>query len=106
MYNVNKGQNTSEESEILEPVHTALREILERQKIGKPITGFTDHDVIAITLLYSMINGDRLVEYLKEEKIGLSAAQLLSDHFANVIQETTQTMTQVNVKDYYKNRGK
>lgn len=106
MYNVNKGQNTTEESEILEPVHTCLREILEHQQKGKPITGFTDHDVIAITLLYSMINGDRLVEYLKEEKIGLSAAQHLSDHFANVIQENTLAMTQVNVKDYYKNRGK
>lgn len=106
MYNVNKGQNTSEESEILEPVHTCLREILERQKIGKPITGFTDHDVIAITLLYSMINGDRLVEYLKQEKIGLEAAQLLSEHFANQVVLTTEAMSQVNVKDYYKTRGK
>jgi hypothetical protein len=105
VYNVNKGENTLEESEILEPVHTALREILERQRLNKPVSGFTDHDVIAITLLYSMIMGDRLVDFLKEEKIGLSAAQLQSEYFAQVIQLTTQAMTQVNVKDYYKKKG-
>lgn len=106
MYNVNKGENTLEESEILEPVHTALREILERQRVGKPVAGFTDHDVIAITLLYSMINGDRLVEYLKTEKIGLEAASHISEYFARQIQETTMGMTQVNVKDYYKQKGR
>lgn len=106
MYNLNKGENTLEESEILEPVHTALREILERQRVNKPYTGYTDHDVIAITLLYSMVMGDRLVEFLKSEKIGLEAAQVLSDHFAQVIQQTTEAMSQVNVKDYYKQRGK
>lgn len=106
MYNVNKGGNTLEESEILEPIHTCLRELLEYQRAGKSITDFTDHDVIAVTLLYSIIMGDRLVNYLKDEKIGLGAAQTLSEYFANQIQGTTFGMSQVNVKDYYKEKGK
>lgn len=106
MYNVNKGKNTLEESEILESVHYSLREILERQRVGKPYTGYTDHDVIAITLLYSIVMGDRMVEQLKDEKVGLEVAQNLSDYFASVIQATTLGMSRVNVKDYYKEKGK
>lgn len=105
MYNVNKGKNTLEESEILEPIHYCLRELLERQKNGKPESGFTDHDVVAITLLYSIIMGDRLVEQLKEEKVGLEIAQDLSDYFAVAIQQTTLGMSKVNVRDYYKEKG-
>lgn len=107
MYNVNKGKNTLEESEILEPIHNTLRELLELEAKGKGWSAkYTDHDVIAITLLYSMVLGNRLVHQLKEEKAGLELAQSLSNHFAATIQEVSLGMSKVNVKDYYKQRGK
>lgn len=106
MYNVNKGKNTLEESEVLEPVHNALRELLERERVGKPWSEkFTNHDVIAITLLYSLVMGNRMVHQLKEEKVGLDFSQNMSNYFAQVVQNTTLGMSGIDVKNYYKTIG-
>lgn len=104
-YNVGNGGNTLEESEVLEPVHSCLRELLERERQGKAWNQkFTDHDVIAITLLYSMIMGNRLYHYLSEEKASITIAASLSQHYTAAIQETTFSMSRVNVAEYYKER--
>lgn len=106
LYNVNKGENTFEESEILEPIHSCLRELLELEHIGKGYKArFTDHDIIAITLLYSIITGNRLVHRLVEEKVGITLSNELANHFGNIITQVTKGMTNVDMIEYYKKKG-
>lgn len=105
MYNVAKSGNTPNESEILEPLHACLRELLEYQRQGKDGSIiYTDDDVIAITLLYSTILGSRLANILASEKVGITLAVEMSRHYAALVNETTQGMSRVNTSAYYKGR--
>jgi len=106
MYNVNKGKNTIEESEILEPLHKCLRELLSLDKSrasGK--IEFTDHDIIAITLMYSHILGNRLIYNLKDEKVSIGLSQHLASSFGEAIQVLTKQMTAIDINVVYKDKG-
>lgn len=107
MYNVNKGENTSEESEILEPLHKCLRELLslEQSGTGKGGMEYTDHDIVAATLLYSHIMGNRLIVNLKEEKASIGLAQHLAGTYGEAIQVLTKQMTAVDINVIYKGKG-
>jgi hypothetical protein len=103
-YNVDKGKNTLKESEILEPVHACLRELIERERLGKPFGTFSDDDVVAVTLLYSMVMGNRLLERLKAETVGINFSQEISNYFSIMLQDMTLGMSKVNVTQYYKGK--
>lgn len=107
MYNINKGGNTFNESEILEPIHTCLRELLdiEKQNRGSSIQ-YTDDDVIAVTLLYSQILGSRFIEILDDEKVGVGFAKEVAESYGAMIRELTLAMSRVDTTVYYKPRGK
>ena len=105
MYNTNKGGNTIEESEILKPIHTCLRELLEVDKEGKGhLIEYTDHDIVAITLLFSNILGNRLIHRMTDEKVSLGFSQSTAKSYGNMIQEITEAMTGVSLKEHFKGR--
>lgn len=105
-YNTNKGENTFGESEILEPLHTCLRELLERDRTGSSLDiKYTDDDVVAATLMYAHILGNRLIHNLTEEKAGIALAQELTKHYSVLINEVTLGMSKVDTSVYYKGRG-
>jgi hypothetical protein len=105
MYNINKGANTLEESEFLEPLHTCLRELLELEKQGKSLNyRWTDHDVIAATLLYATILSNALVHNLKDSNASINMAADLSQHYSALIKEVTLGMSGIDVSNYFKER--
>lgn len=96
-----------EHSEILEPIHACLRELLEKEKNNSsPDIKYTDTDVVAVTLLYSLVLGNRLYHSFREEKVGIAHAQHVSEYFSQLIQQTTHGMSQVSVKGFYNAKGK
>lgn len=104
-YNVSKGKNTLEESEILEPMHACLRELMEYDLKGKShLLKFTDHDIIAITLLYSTILGNRFAHNLVADKASQKVTAEISHNYAKAIQNLTLGMTRVDVVGHYKER--
>lgn len=94
-------------SEILEPVHHAVASLIDLEANGKGMQEpYTDSDVIAVSLLYSLVLGNRLYYILDDQKASLTMAKSLSEHFSSVVQETTFAMSGINMKTYYKERGK
>lgn len=105
MYNISKGGNTLKESEILEPLHTCLRELIDRDLNRKgDLIKYTDDDVVAATLLYSHILGNRLVHTLTDERVSIGMAQELARNYSNEIQNVTTSMSRVDVSNYYKEK--
>lgn len=93
-------------SEILEPVHTCLRELLEREKKGmSQSVVYTDDDVMAAALLFTHVTGNRLVHQLTEEKVGIGMASKLAKHYSALINEITDSMSGINPATYYKDEG-
>lgn len=98
-----KYKGTEDWSEVLEPIHHVVRELIEKEsKTEGQSEPFTDSDVIAVTLLYSMVMGNRFYYELDSEKVGLGFAQKMSNHFSKTIQDTTMAMSGLDVKKYYK----
>lgn len=95
-----------EVSEILEPVHATVKEILDRDSRGSADTEYTDSDVIAVALLYASVCSKRLVQTLKDEKVSLGYSQQIATNYGNMIQEITLGMTGVDVGNYYKGGSK
>lgn len=94
-------------SEILEPVHHTVAALIDQEANGKSKQEpYTDSDVIAVALLYSIVLGNRLYYIMDDQKASLSLAKTLSEHFSVVVQETTFAMSGINMKTYYKERGK
>jgi hypothetical protein len=106
-YNRSKGIEPNEISEILEPLHACLRELLESDRRGKThLIEYTDKDVIAASLVYSHILGNRLVHHLTKEKASLERTKLLGNSYGEAIQKLTKGMSGVDLNDYYKGKGK
>jgi hypothetical protein len=102
-YNIDKGGNTSEESEILEPIHACLRELLERDRLGKGhLMEYTDHDVVAATLVFSHILGNRLAHKLTRENVNLDYSKELATGFGISIINLAKMMSGVDVATLYK----
>lgn len=105
MYNVSKGNNTLEESEILEPLHACLREVLEMERQGRGLNyRYTDHDVIAASLMYATILSNRLIHHLKDEKAGIGLANEVGQHYTALIREITLGMTGIDTSTFFKER--
>lgn len=106
MYNISKGENSMEESEILEPIHTCLRELLELERKGKSQNyEFTDHDIVAATLLYSHILGNRLIHNLTDERASIGLSKHLGSTYGDAIQVLTKQMTGVDIKVMYNEKN-
>ena len=105
-YNISKGENTLEESEILEPLHACLREVMEYDKQKKAhLLRFTDHDIVAVTLLYSQVCGNRLGHNLASEGINEKLLREIANNFGRFIQELTLAMTRVDVVGHFNEEG-
>lgn len=97
--------NKPEISEVLEPLHHCLRELLERERKGiSQSIVYTDDDVMAATLMYSHILGNRLVSKLTEEKVSLGMSSNTGRHFSTLINEVTLGMSNIDPSRYYQNR--
>lgn len=106
MYNVSNGEKPLGKSEILEPLHSCLRELLEYEKKGKlPVYKYSDEDVICITLLYSLIMGNRLMNILTEEKASVQLAQDIGNSYGTMLRQLTLGMSRVNTTAYFKSGG-
>lgn len=104
-YNVSKGKNTLDESEILEPLHACLRELMEYDKMGKGrLLQFSDHDIIAVTLLFSTILGNRLAHNIVKKDADKTLIADVSTHYSRAIQNLTLSMTGVDVIGHFKER--
>ena len=94
-----------EESEILEPLHTCLREILELEKQGRGLNNsFTDHDIIAATLMYATVLANRMIHNLEDEKASIGIARDMSQHYSALIREVTLGMSGIDTSTYFKER--
>lgn len=105
-YNGNDNSGGLGISEILEPVHSTLRELLAVESNGGYQGKYTDDDVVAVTLLYSLVMGNRLLRQLSEEKVGIVMSHDISNHFTKSIQLITLGMSKVDMSSYYKNQKK
>lgn len=103
LYNVDKGGNTSEESEILEPIHACLRELIEWDKAKKThLIRYTDHDIVAITLLYVHILGNRIIHTLSDEKVSVTFSKEIVENYVDMVKKLTLAMSRVNVSEHFK----
>ncbi len=94
-----------EQTEILEPLHNTLRELLELESQGKSQDlEYTDDDIIAATLVYTHVTGNRLIHWLTEEKASIGIAKILSANMALQITTLTKQITNVDVSKYYKGK--
>ena len=89
-------------SEILEPLHTCLKEILDKEKQGGVSIVYTDADVVAATLMYSQVLSNRLIHTLKEEHASIGLAQHLAETYGEAIHTMTKQMTMVDINVIYK----
>lgn len=106
-YNINKGGNTLEESEILEPLHACLRELLERDRLGKTDSmRYTDHDIVAVTLMYSHVLNNVFRNRLRDTDIDDEIMIELITGFGVEIFNLTRTMSKVDLSNFYKNSKK
>jgi len=93
-------------SEVLEPIHSTLRELIDVESKGGHKGTYTDSDVIAVTLLYSLICGNRLLRQIEDEKVGVVMAHNISQHYTALIQAITNGMSGVDVSKHYKTTQK
>lgn len=106
-YNRSSGGNTSEISEILEPLHACLKELIERDHLNKShLIEYTDRDVVAISMMYAHILGNRLIHNLTDEKASLGLSQHLATTYGNMIHDITESMSGVDVRVYSNSKGK
>lgn len=92
-----------EESEILEPLHTCLRELLARDEAKKThLIEYTDADVIAAHLMYTHIMGNRLAHRFGREKVPINTTTFIAKTYAEQIRLTTKQMAQLDIAEYYK----
>lgn len=99
-----------EESEILEPLHHCLRELLARDEAKKShLMEYTDADVIAVHLMYTHIMGNRFAHRSGRNRIPIETTTFLAQNFAAQIRLTTKQMAALDIAEYYKrdrNKGK
>lgn len=76
---------------------------MEYDRVGKGhLLKFTDHDIVAIALLYSTICGNRLAHNLVKEKVSAKLATEISNNYAKSIYHLTLGMTRVDVLSHFK----
>lgn len=92
-------------TESLEPLHHLVAELIRQEQLGKGTSEpYTDSDIIAVTLLYSILLGNRLYYQMDNHKATMALAKQVSEHFSTIIQETTYGMSGIDMQTYYKKR--
>lgn len=95
----------SDISEILEPVHSCLAELILREQQAKSQNmRYTDADVQAATLLYAHVLSNRYIHYLTEQNAPLTVAENTTLSYLTVIKEITMSMSQVDTSKILKGR--
>lgn len=95
-----------EESEVLEPLHTLTRELLELEKSGMAKTlVYTDRDVTAAALVFSHVMGNRLIDTLKTEHASIGLSQHLAQTYGEAIYLLTKQMTGVDISSNKNDKG-
>lgn len=96
-------EDTFEESEILEPLHNCLRELIAMDEAKKGhLIEYTDTDVVAAHLMYMYIMGNRLAHRLGREQAPLDTTTHLASTYAEQIRLTTKQMAKLDIAEYYK----
>lgn len=103
---MNTKGNMLEKSEILEPLHTCLKEVLDKEKAGGLNIEYTDEDVIAATLMFSHVLGNRMIHLYTDERASIGLSQHLAATFGEQIQIITKQMTKVDISLIYKGGNK
>lgn len=92
-----------EESEILEPLHNCLRELIAVDEAKKNhLIEYTDADVVAVHLMYTHIMGNRLAHRLGREGAPLETTTHLASTYAEQIRLTTKEMAKLDIAEYYR----
>lgn len=101
-YNVSKGKNTLDESEILEPMHSCLRELVEYEMQGRGhLLEFTEHDIVAVAMLFSTVCGKKLTHDLIKSTSTPEQMKHMGNVYARLIRDITFGMTKVDVLEHY-----
>lgn len=91
-----------EKSEILEPVHAVVRELIERDRRGvSHHNEFTDSDIVGVTLLYAHVTTNRLIHTMTEEKVSIGFSKSTALGYGELIKTITQNMTNVDMDNHY-----
>lgn len=101
VYNLNRDGKKPEESEILEPVHNCVRELLGRDEAGRKME-YSDEDVIAASLLYSSVLGSRLSQKLNESNASMALCTDLALSCGQRIRQLTIDMSSVDTNTHYR----
>lgn len=97
--------NTLEISEILEPLHNCLRECIERDDDAKGhLMIYTDADVVAATLMFSHVLGNRMAHKLTNMKSDQASIKKMAQDSGERIRLITKHMSGVNLAEYYKRK--
>lgn len=87
-------------TEMLEPVHNIVRELLEIEKKGKNVPVYTDSDVIATALLFAHVMGNRLSDKLIDERVSIGMSKHLASTYGDSIALLTKQMSSVDLNSY------
>ena len=85
-------------TESLEPVHRVVKELIDREALGKVATGYTDTDVMAVSLLYVHTLGSRFLEKLTDERASIGLSSQLADGLSEGVSLLTKQATGVDLK--------
>jgi hypothetical protein len=92
-----------EQSEILEPLHTCLREVLQLDKDGKSSQiEYTDDDVLAASLMLAHVLGNRLMHRLVEERASIGLSRHLATTYGESIAVIAKQMSGVDINVMHK----
>lgn len=95
--------NKFEESEILEPLHNLLRELLAQDDARKShLIEYTDTDVIAAHLTYGHILGNRLAHRLGQQGVSAEMATSMARDYARFMTLLTKLMADLDIAEYYR----
>lgn len=105
-YNRSKGREPLDISEILEPLHACLGELLESDRQGKShLIEYTNKDIVAATLIYAHVLGNRLTHNMMREKASLELSQHLASTYGNMIHNLTKSMAGVEISVIHNGKG-
>lgn len=87
-----------DQSEILEPLHNCLREVLELDTKGKGAEiVYTDNDVLAAALMFGHVLGNRLMHKLTDEKASIGLSRHLATTYGESIAVIAKQMSGVDI---------
>lgn len=96
-YNRNK-DNDSKITEMLEPIYSCLDELQQRESNGNiGNIRFTDKDIIAVSLTFCSILGNRFAYKLIDEGATAKIAESSSIHYGRLIREIVIGMSDVEL---------